>query len=49
MNGPGIPDIASIWQAEDTAHGAEHHGGSKHEEGVLLRKIHWSPGHPGDV
>lgn len=30
MNDPGIPDIASFWQAGDTAPGAEHHGRPKH-------------------
>lgn len=49
MNDPGIPDIASFRQAGDTAPSAEHHSGPKHQEGVLLRQVHRSPGHKGDV
>lgn len=49
MNDPGIPDIASFRQAGDTAPGAEHHSRPKHQEGVLLRQVHRSPGHKGDV
>lgn len=49
MNDPGIPDIASFRQAGDTAPGAEHHSGPKHKKGVLLRQVHRSPGHKGDV